>query len=157
MKVIRNIDGHKVAIPTTKKEKIALQKLKYDLFDNYENLDWNVGNLKDTKTAWQYMYWMYQNWYFDKEMVNPSMDWTYWGDNDTIDISYYRPVCSEYETADKIIDGKEYKYCCDTVGVWIPSNYMTLIAYYCMKGKFRKVAMLLKKYGKSSVLPGSHL
>lgn len=158
MKLVVNKEGLRFAVPTTKKEKIALQKLKYDLFDDYENsLDWNVGNLSDEQTAMRYMFWMYQGWYFNtKEAVNVSMDWRCWGDNDTIDVSYYRPVF-EGEECNKVINGKEYKYCCDTIGIWIPSNYMTLVAYYRMKGKFRKVAMLLKKYGKDSTEPGLHL
>lgn len=62
MKIVTNKEGHRFAVATTKKEKIALQKLKYDLFDNYsESLDWNVGNLRDDKTAMRYMFWMYRD------------------------------------------------------------------------------------------------
>lgn len=160
MKIVLNKENLRFAVPTTKKEKIALKKLKYDLFTDYENsLEWNVGNMNNDTAAWHYMLWMYKDWYFNNpENEEVSMDWRNWdSENDTIDVSYFRPVCSEYETADKIISGKEYKYCCDTIGTWIPSNYMTLVAYYRMKGKFRKVAMLLKKYGKDSVMPGLHL
>lgn len=159
MKIVSNKEGLRFAVATTKKEKIALQKLKYDLFDSYdESIDWNVGNMADEKIAMRYMLWLYKDWYFSNPKTEDVlMDWRSWDKNDTIDVSYYRPVCSEYEVANKIIDGKEYKYCCDTIGTWIPSNYMALIAYYRMKGKFRKVAMLLKKYGKDSVMPGLHL
>ena len=156
MKIVTNKEGLRFAVPTTRKEKKALQELKYDLFDDYENsLDWNVGRLDD-ETAWRYMLCLYRDCYFNNPKYEDiSMDWRNWDSEDTIDVSYYRPVCSEYETANKIIE--EYKYCCDTIGTWIPSNYMTLVAYYRMKGKFRKVAMLLKKYGKESILPGLHL
>lgn len=159
MKIVSNKEGLSFAVATTKKEKIALQKLKYDLFDSYdESIDWNVGNMADEKIAMRYMLWLYKDWYFSNPKTEDVlMDWRSWDKNDTINVSYYRPVYSEYEVANKIIDGKEYKYCCDTIGTWIPSNYMTLIAYYRMKGKFRKVAMLLKKYGKDSVMPGLHL
>lgn len=159
MKLVSNKEGLRFAVATTKKEKIALQKLKYDLFDSYnESIDWNVGNIADEKIAMRYMLWLYKDWYFSNPKTEDVlMDWRSWDKNDTIDVSYYRPVYSEYEVANKIIDGKEYKYCCDTIGTWIPSNYMALIAYYRMKGKFRKVAMLLKKYGKDSVMPGLHL
>lgn len=150
MKIVKNSDGYKFAVPTTRKEKVALQKLKYDLFDDYKNsLDWNVGNLEDEETAMRYMFWMYQDWYFrDNDTFNPELGWRPWGSGDTIDI--------EYKTSSMHDEG-EYEFRCDTIGTWIPSNYMTLIAYYRMKGKFRKVAMILKKYGKESILPGLHL
>ena len=150
MKIVTNNVGLRFAVPTTKKEKIALQKLKYDLFDDYRNsLDWNVGNLADEETAMRYMFWLYRDWYFrDNDTVNPELSWRNWGSSDTIDISYYTSSMHE--------EG-ENEFRTDTVGVWIPSNYMALVAYYRMKGKFRKVAMLLKKYGKESILPGLHL
>lgn len=150
MKIVTNNVGLRFAVPTTKKEKIALQKLKYDLFDDYRNsLDWNVGNLADEETAMRYMFWLYRDWYFrDNDIFNPELSWRNWGSSDTIDINYYTSSMHE--------DG-EYEFRTDTVGVWIPSNYMTLVAYYRMKGKFRKVSMLLKKYGKESILPGLHL
>lgn len=150
MKIVTNNVGLRFAVPTTKKEKIALQKLKYDLFDDYRNsLDWNVGNLADEETAMRYMFWLYRDWYFrDNDIVNPELSWRNWGSSDTIDISYYTSSMHE--------EG-ENEFRTDTVGVWIPSNYMALVAYYRMKGKFRKVAMLLKKYGKESILPGLHL
>ena len=71
MKIVTNNEGLRFAVPTTRKEKNALQKLKYDLFDNYnESLDWNVGNMADEETAMRYMFWMYQGWYFNtKETV----------------------------------------------------------------------------------------
>ena len=149
MKIVTNKEGLRFAVPTTRKEQIALNKLKYDLFDDYEkSLDWNVGNLKDEQTAMRYMFWMYRDWYNDNDTFNPKFGWRNWGSSDTIDVEYYTSSMHE--------DG-EYEFRCDTVGVWIPSNYMALIAYYRMKGKFRKVAMLLKKYGKDSVMPGLHL
>lgn len=152
MKIVTNKEGLRFAVATTKKEKIALQKLKYDLFDNYkESLDWNVGNLRDDKTAMRYMFWMYRDWYFnDSDVINPELGWRNWGPSDTIDIEYRSLMLGDDEDA-------EPRFQCDTVGIWIPSNYMALVAYYRMKGKFRKVAMLLKKYGKSSVMPGLHL
>lgn len=152
MKIVTNKEGHRFAVATTKKEKIALQKLKYDLFDNYsESLDWNVGNLRDDKTAMRYMFWMYRDWYFnDADVINPELDWRCWNNSDTIEVNYYTSMLGDDEDADP-------RFQSDAIGTWIPSNYMTLIAYYCMKGKFRKVAMLLKKYGKDSVMPGLHL
>ena len=150
MKIVTNNVGLRFAVPTTRKEKVALQKLKYDLFDDREkSFDWNVGNLADEETAMRYMFWMYRDWYFrDNDIFNPELSWRNWGSSDTIDINYYTSSMHE--------DG-EYEFRTDTVGVWIPSNYMALVAYYRMKGKFRKVAMLLKKYGKESILPGLHL
>ena len=108
------------------------------------------------------MLWMYRDWYFIncKDICNAELSVERYDSvniDDTVEVSYYR-VASEWDKqTDMVIDGIEYKYSSDRIGDWIPSNYMALVAYYRMKGKFRKVAMLLKKYGKDSVMPGLHL
>ena len=163
MKIVTNNEGLRFAVPTTKKEQKALKELKYDLFTDYENSpEWCVLNLGDDKKAWEYMLWMYRDWYFinRKDICNAELSVERYDSvniDDTVEVSYYR-VASEWDKqTDMVIDGIEYKYSSDRIGDWIPSNYMALVAYYRMKGKFRKVAMLLKKYGKDSVMPGLHL
>lgn len=137
-----------VAHATTKMERLALKVLKYDLFNNESKyLDWNVGRL-GIEDALQYMKVLYNDLY--KNDIKPKFESTLYDletGEETIEVSYYREP-NEFEDPSTTIDDTEVIFCNDMVGTWIPSNYNTIIAGYKLRGKYRKAAMLKRKYDK---------
>ncbi len=137
-----------VAHATTKMERLALKVLKYDLFNNESKyLDWNVGRL-GIEDALQYMKVLYKDLY--KNDIKPKFESTIYNldtGEETIEVSYYRKP-NEFEDPSTTIDDTEVIFCNDMVGAWIPSNYNTIIAGYKLRGKYRKAAMLKRKYDK---------
>ncbi len=137
-----------VAHATTKMERLALKVLKYDLFNNESKyLDWNVGRL-GIEDALQYMKVLYKDLY--KNDIKPKFESTIYNldtGEETIEVSYYRKP-NEFEDPSTTIDDTEVIFCNDMVGTWIPSNYNTIIAGYKLRGKYRKAAMLKRKYDK---------
>ncbi len=140
-----------VAHATTQKERLALKVLKYDLFNNESKYpDWNAGRL-GIEDAFQYMEAMYKDFYSNsKDIINPEFE-VYPYDLETgektIAVSYYREP-NQFEQAQRRINGKDVVYSTDVVGAIIPSNYEAIVAGYKLRGKYRKVAMLKRKYDK---------
>jgi hypothetical protein len=140
-----------IAYATTQKERLALKILKYDLFNNESKYpDWNAGRL-GIEDAFQYMEAMYKDFYSNsKDIINPEFE-VYPYDLETgektIAVSYYREP-NQFEQAQRIIDGKEVVYSTDVIGALIPSNYEAIVAGYKLRGKYRKAAMLKRKYDK---------
>lgn len=146
MKIVNNI-----AYATTKTEKLALKVLKYDLFDNESKYpDWNAGRL-GIDDAMYYMELLYKDCYFNNpNIINPVFE-VYPHDLETgektVAVSYYREP-DQFEQPIKRINGKSVVYSTDVVGSLIPSNYEAIIAGYKLRGKYRKAAMLKRKYDK---------
>lgn len=140
-----------IAYATTKMERLALNVLKYDLFNNESKYpDWNAGRL-GIDEALQYMEVLYKVLYFnDKDIINPEFE-VYPYDletgEETVAVSYYRES-TQFEQPQRIIDGKEVVYSTDVIGALIPSNYEAIVAGYKLRGKYRKAAMLKRKYDK---------
>lgn len=140
-----------VAHATTQTERLALKVLKYDLFNNESKYpDWNAGRL-GIEDAFHYMEAMYKDFYTNnKDIINPEFE-VYPYDletgEETVAVSYYREP-NQFEQPQRIIDGKEVVYSTDVVGALIPSNYEAIIAGYKLRGKYRKAAMLKRKYDK---------
>lgn len=140
-----------IAYATTWNERLALKVLKYDLFNNESKYpDWNAGRL-GIEDAFQYMEAMYKDFYSNnKDIINPEFE-VYPYDLETgektIAVSYYREP-NQFEQAQRIIDGKEVVYSTDVIGALIPSNYEAIVAGYKLRGKYRKAAMLKRKYDK---------
>ena len=140
-----------VAYATTQKERLALKVLKYDLFNNESKYpDWNAGRL-GIEDAFQYMEAMYKDFYSNsKDIINPEFEvypYNLETGEKTIAVSYYREP-DQFEKPQRIIDGKEVVYSTDVIGALIPSNYEAIVAGYKLRGKYRKAAMLKRKYDK---------
>ena len=98
-----------------------------------------------------YMDLLYKDFYFNNpEIINPKMEVTLYDletGEETVAVSYYREP-NQFEQPQRIIDGKEVVYSTDVIGGLIPSNYEAIIAGYKLRGKYRKAAMLKRKYDK---------
>ena len=140
-----------IAHATTWNERLALKVLKYDLFNNESKYpDWNAGRL-GIENAMYYMELLYKDFYANNpDIINPEMEVTLYNletGEETIAVSYYREP-NEFEQPQRIIDGKEVVYSTDIIGALIPSNYEAIVAGYKLRGKYRKAAMLKRKYDK---------
>ena len=141
-----------VAHATTQKERLALKVLKYDLFNNESKYpDWNAGRL-GIENAMHYMELLYKDFYTNNpDIINPKMEVTLYDletGEETVAVSYYREP-NQFEQPQRIIDGKEVVYSTDVIGALIPSNYEAIVAGYKLRGKYRKAAMLKRKYDKN--------
>lgn len=113
-------DFKPVAIPTTKFEKKALEHFKYIILDEYDQVDFKqLPYNEDYDEAVHFL----KLWHKLPVATDDEMDGIVWDGEDF----YIR------------VEGKIYK-------AWTPSNLVVLGVAYKLAGRYRKLAMLRKKY-----------